>query len=259
MKLVKVLALLFFAAVLMLPVVITSTVEGQSVAEAPTTDMDAKTDDLFNGFGVKGTPVDECAGEAEPPTVRGGGTFEDNLFIFSERETIEDGLGPTYNDTGCVECHQAPDVGAFGQQMEFRAGHNNIFGNFVDAPGGQLVHARATDARIQEHISTAEDIKSFRITISTLGDGFVECLANSTLINNVNSQPSGQRGTLIAVPVTEANNALRVGRFGWKDQHASLVSFSGDAYLNEMGITNPFDGNGGTQENPLPPPTASLT
>jgi CxxC motif-containing protein (DUF1111 family) len=29
-----------------------------------------------------------------------------------------------------------------------------------------------------------------------------------------------------------------VGRFGWKDQHASLLSFSGDAYLNEMGITN---------------------
>jgi len=29
-----------------------------------------------------------------------------------------------------------------------------------------------------------------------------------------------------------------VGRFGWKDQHASLLSFSGDAYLNEMGITS---------------------
>jgi CxxC motif-containing protein (DUF1111 family) len=29
-----------------------------------------------------------------------------------------------------------------------------------------------------------------------------------------------------------------VGRFGWKDQHASLLSFAADAYLNEMGITN---------------------
>ena len=29
-----------------------------------------------------------------------------------------------------------------------------------------------------------------------------------------------------------------IGRFGWKNQHASLLSFSGDAYLNEMGITN---------------------
>jgi CxxC motif-containing protein (DUF1111 family) len=35
----------------------------------------------------------------------------------------------------------------------------------------------------------------------------------------------------------EAPGETGVGRFGWKDQHASLLSFSGDAYLNEMGIT----------------------
>jgi hypothetical protein len=79
------------------------------------------------------------------------------------------------------------------------------------------------------------------------------------LQNNVAAQPLAQRGTLTSVPVTEAGNALRIGRFGWKAQQASLVSFSGDAYLNEMGITNPFDGFGGrssaaadagTHENP---------
>src|SRR5688500_10632749 len=37
------------------------------------------------------------------------------------------------------------------------------------------------------------------------------------------------RGTIINVPVIEANGTLRVGRFGWKNQHASLVSFSGGA------------------------------
>ena len=31
-----------------------------------------------------------------------------------------------------------------------------------------------------------------------------------------------------------------MGKFGWKAQHASLVSFSADAYLNEMGITTPL-------------------
>ena len=36
----------------------------------------------------------------------------------------------------------------------------------------------------------------------------------------------------------ETPNTLEVGRFGWKNQHASLLSFAGDAYLNEMGITN---------------------
>jgi CxxC motif-containing protein (DUF1111 family) len=33
---------------------------------------------------------------------------------------------------------------------------------------------------------------------------------------------------------------MRVGRFGWKAQQATLLGFAGDAYLNEMGITNDF-------------------
>jgi CxxC motif-containing protein (DUF1111 family) len=247
-RVLQVLALLLFATALALPLTMPSTVESQTATQALTTDMDAKTDDLFNGFGARGTPVDECLREPEPPTARGNGTFEDNLFIFSERETIEDGLGPTYNDVGCVECHQSVDPGAFGQQMEFRAGHL-VNGQFVDAPGGQLVHARGTDSDIVEHVSTAETVRSFRVVTSTLGDGFVECLSNTALQNNVAAQPSGQRGTLTQVPVTEAGNALRIGRFGWKAQHASLVSFAGDAYLNEMGITNPFDGSNGRSSN----------
>jgi CxxC motif-containing protein (DUF1111 family) len=38
--------------------------------------------------------------------------------------------------------------------------------------------------------------------------------------------------------VLEAPGQNRIGRFGWKDQHSSLLSFIGDAYLNEMGVTN---------------------
>lgn len=245
LKLMKVLALVLFAAALALPLWMPSSVEGQAGTEALTTDMDAKTpNDLFNGFGALGTPIDECVADPVPPTARGNGRFEDNKFIFSERETVADGLGPTYNDVGCVECHQSIDVGAFSQAMEFRAGHTSG-GLFVDAPGGQLIHARGTDSDIVEHISTAETVKAFRVTTNTLGDGFVECLSNTVLQNNVAAQPFAQRGVLTAVPVVEANNQLRIGRFGWKAQHASLLSFAGDAYLNEMGITNKFDGFGG--------------
>lgn len=257
-KVLQLLTIPLFAVALVLPFSIPQAVESQAATEALTTDMDAKTDDLFNNFGARGTPIDECVAEPQPPTARGNGRFEDNKFIFSERETTDDDLGPTYNDVGCVECHQSVDVGAFSQAMEFRAGHVTN-GSFVDAPGGQLIHARGTDSDVVEHISTAETVKAFRITLSTLGDGFVECLSNTALQNNVANQPLGQRGTLTTVPVVEANNQLRIGRFGWKAQQASLLSFSGDAYLNEMGITNKFDGfagrsssnaAAGTSENP---------
>src|SRR5208282_4386274 len=45
-------------------------------------------------------------------------------------------------------------------------------------------------------------------------------------------------GQVLHVPIVEAPGQTAVGRFGWKDQHASLLSFAADAYLNEMGITN---------------------
>jgi CxxC motif-containing protein (DUF1111 family) len=75
-----------------------------------------------------------------------------------------------------------------------------------------------------------------------LGDGFVEAVADQTLIDLAAQQcKSSHRkicGQVLQVPIVEAPGQMSVGRFGWKDQHASLLSFAGDAYLNEMGITN---------------------
>jgi CxxC motif-containing protein (DUF1111 family) len=232
MRYLKVSILVLFAAALISPFAFTSTVEGQAATEALTTDMDARTDDLWNGFGVKGvTPTD-------PPTA--GLNFVNNQAIFEEFEVLDDGLGPCYNAQSCRECHQSPDTGAASQISEFRAGHLDGFGNFVDAPGGSLINDRAIDSDIQERVSSNDTVRTFRMSLSVLGDGFVEAIANNTLTAIQAAQPAGQRGTIINVPVFEANNALRIGRFGWKNQQASLQSFAADAYLNEMGITSPL-------------------
>jgi CxxC motif-containing protein (DUF1111 family) len=79
-----------------------------------------------------------------------------------------------------------------------------------------------------------------RISTNTLGAGFIEAVANDTLLGIRDRQPAAIRGTALEVAVLEANNAPRIGRFGWKSQHASLESFAADAYLNEMGITTPL-------------------
>jgi CxxC motif-containing protein (DUF1111 family) len=98
---------------------------------------------------------------------------------------------------------------------------------------------------IQERVPGAEYVRAFRRTTNVLGDGFVEAIDDATLVRISNTQPGESRGAVhglvIRVPVSEANGATRVGRFGWKNQHASLLSFASDAYLNEMGITNRFN------------------
>jgi CxxC motif-containing protein (DUF1111 family) len=115
-----------------------------------------------------------------------------------------------------------------------------VNGEFFDSMGGSLIHSRATQADIVEHVSPDDTVRAFRLSTSTLGDGFVEAIANETLLAIRDRQPAHLRGRAVLVPVLEANQKARVGRFGWKSQHASLVSFSADAYLNEMGITSPL-------------------
>ena len=98
-----------------------------------------------------------------------------------------------------------------------------------------------------------------RNTISVLGDGFVEAISNSTLQDIVNRQPQAQRGQLVTVPVLEAPGQTRIGRFGHKAQQASLLSFSADAYVNEMGITSPMQTDEPTSNGtPVPDPVPGL-
>ena len=165
--------------------------------------------------------------------------FDAARAVFEEREGDDDGLGPVYNAQSCVECHQNPVAGGISQVTELRAGHFNGT-SFVDHPGGSLINDRALHPDIQERVLGGNEVRTFRTSLNTLGDGFVEAISNTTLQNLAASQPAALRGTIVNVPVLEAGGALRVGRFGWKNQHASLLSFSADAYLNEMGITSPL-------------------
>jgi CxxC motif-containing protein (DUF1111 family) len=227
MKLLKLIILGCFAAAFVLPAAFTQKVEGQS--EAPTGFGQT------NGLVPQGTPVPEGG-------VASRTTFEGLKTIFEERDEVGDGLGPVYNAQSCAECHQNPVTGGISQITELRAGHNDGAGNFIEAAGGSLINDRATNANIQERVpSTTDDIRTFRTSLNVLGDGFVEAIDSNTLVAISNGQPANMRGQVIQVPVLERAGQVRVGRFGWKNQQASLLSFSSDAYLNEQGITNRFN------------------
>jgi CxxC motif-containing protein (DUF1111 family) len=200
------------------------------ITEAPT-----GFDNRTNGFDPQGPPFDSI----DEHTVVPLRSFNDNRFIFEEAETVPDGLGPTYNAQGCRECHQNVATGGASQIAEHRTGRL-LDGVFFESLGGSLVHSRATNPEIMELVAFEDDVRTFRISTNTLGAGFVEAIANETLLAIRDRQPAALRGSAIMVPVLEANGAARIGRFGWKDQHASLESFSADAYLNEMGITTPL-------------------
>ncbi|HZT59472.1 MAG TPA: di-heme oxidoredictase family protein [Pyrinomonadaceae bacterium] len=222
MRMLKLSIVAFFVIALTLSTASRFKVRSQGATEAP-----AGFDNLTNGFLAQAT-------------------MDADRGVFEERDDIAKGLGPVYNAQSCAECHQNPVTGGISQITEFRCGHLDANGNFVDCAGGSLINDRAIDASIQERRPTnAETVFTFRTSLNTLGDGFVEAISNTTLQNIAANQPnqSGGRiaGALTVVPVLEAPGQTRFGRFGWKDQQASLLSFSSDAYLNEQGITNRFN------------------
>ena len=187
-------------------------------------------------------------------------THQADQATFDEVEAIDDGLGPLYNAQSCRECHQNPTSGGPSQITELRVGHRGLDGRFKNADipiargrviisGRTLVNDRAIcpsaafpDSEIQERVPETETIRTTRASLNLLGDGLVEAVAEETLLDLAREQrrtTHGQiHGQAVRVPIVEAPGATGVGRFGWKDQHASLLSFSGDAYLNEMGTTN---------------------
>ena len=186
-------------------------------------------------------------------------THQADQAKFEEVENLSDGLGPLYNAQSCRECHQNPTSGGNSQVTELRVGHEGpdhrfqnpeipIADGTVVISGRSLVNDRAIcpsaafpGSEIQERVPDTENIRTTRLAISVLGDGYVEAVPDQTLVNLARQQCKASHhkicGQVIYVPILEKPWQTGVGRFGWKDQHASLLSFSGDAYLNEMGIT----------------------
>jgi CxxC motif-containing protein (DUF1111 family) len=188
-------------------------------------------------------------GIAQPP----GDTYALDQTRFEQDHDASTGLGPVFNARACADCHQNPVSGGSSQFTEIRAGHNDANGNFVAATvpindgantiaNRSIINDRALIPQAQEHIPDAENIRALRAALNTLGDGFVEAIDDSTLQAIAQHQIEASEGRIhgeaVEVPVLESPGQTRIGRFGWKDQHSSLLSFIGDAYLNEMGVTN---------------------
>lgn len=232
---------------------------GQPSPAPRTTEAPTGFDNLTNGFLPQGPPFETIDEDTVVPLR----SFNDNRFIFEEVEVVADGLGPVYNAQSCSECHQNVATGGASQIAEHRTGR--LMGDeFFESLGGSLVHSRATHPDIVEPVVYEDDIRTFRISTNTLGAGYVEAIANSTLLRVREQQPAALRGSVTLAPVLEADGRPRIGRFGWKNQHSSLVSFAADAYLNEMGITSPLfpventssgrDVGYGTPYDPVPDP-----
>jgi len=173
--------------------------------------------------------------------------FRVGLDDFVEVETAEDGLGPAFNASSCAVCHNVPAIGGTSLVSEVRAAYRDESGQIhkLTAPDGSeldsLYHLFSNPPHSCQPVMPPEaNIIARRVPIAVFGAGLVEAIGDETLI--ALEDPDDRNGDGIsgraARVVDIGTGRVRIGRFGWKAQHATLRTFSGDAYRNEMGITN---------------------
>jgi CxxC motif-containing protein (DUF1111 family) len=200
---------------------------------------------------------------------------------FSSPDTPQTGLGPVFNNTPCAACHTAGAVGGGSIITETRYGTvtNGVFDPLAQY-GGSLIHSQGIGAfptlvpSAVGPVGTRVDfvgeivpqppavpngpatIVAGRRTTPLFGLGLVDAVPTSTFqeIANLEQQLTPETAGRVNIVSDvfadgEAPQAL-AGRFGWKCQHSTLFAFSGDAYLNEIGITTPFLPNENVPQDP---------
>jgi CxxC motif-containing protein (DUF1111 family) len=165
---------------------------------------------------------------------------------YQQELTVEGGLGPIFNKTSCSNCHNNP-VGGPGAQTVTRFGFIGKKGGFDPLAdlGGSLLQSEAINDDCTEFVPPDANVTTLRVTNGILAYGLVEAISDADLLANRDLQPLAQRGKAHMVSNFEdPTDELHVGRFGWKAQVASVLTFSADAAQNEMGLSNrflPFD------------------
>jgi CxxC motif-containing protein (DUF1111 family) len=169
--------------------------------------------------------------------------FRMGLDDFLEVETSEEGLGPAFNGTSCAVCHNVPVIGGAGVIGEIRAAGRDGQGRprALSPDGETLFQLFSTPLHgCQVQLPPEAVIIARRIPIPLFGAGLVEAIADETIL--ALADPEDRDGDGIsgraAIIRDVGTGVQRVGRFGWKGQHATLLAFGADAYRNEMGITN---------------------
>jgi CxxC motif-containing protein (DUF1111 family) len=219
------------------------------------------------------TPAPEVHGATAAAAMAGISPEESAQFIFGrteflEAETPAAGIGPLFNGNSCAGCHNSGGVGGPGVLTVARAACRSPDGSLADPPGGSLVFLFSTrpdlaNASVPANCNTL----ARRRTTNILGLGLIEAIPDEAIVAaSLEPKPAGVLGR-VAMVMDMKSKVMRVGRFGWKAQHASLDVFAADAYRNEMGITNelfPTENAPGGNVNllklmdPTPDPEAKL-
>ena len=176
-------------------------------------------------------------------------SFNAGKAIFSNDFTPQTGLGPLFNSTACGECHEDPELGGSGDEVETHAAIPRPDGScdMLSAHGGPVFQAHTTPALKaalgidSEPIPPEATSRATRTSPSLFGFGLLDAVPDDEILARADSADRDHDGISGRVNRTPDG---RIGRFGRKAFGGpTLADFNAGAFLIEMGITNPTNPN----------------
>ena len=174
--------------------------------------------------------------------------FHAGKTAFVAAEDVPGGLGPVFNDVACASCHTQGAIGGGSNRLETRYGQviNGVF-NPLTQFDGTLVHAKGIGRFngvnfVGEVVPPEANVVAQRRVNPLFGLGLVDAVPDQFLIDlsqfeqDRNPATAGRANVVIDV----ASGQPKVGRFGWKCQIGTVLTFAANAYQNEIGVTTPF-------------------
>lgn len=226
---------------------------------------------------------------ASPESVADGREIFNREWVPDDPRCEGDGLGPMFNDTSCVGCHNLGGTGGGG------AGGKNVD---IISPGGEMVQRKAKKTPPRQSLAelhpgfrrqssvvlhrfstdpSYELWRSARLSLTVVPKSFADVFGDPEKTRHATLMRSQRNPTALfgaglidAIPDEVLEDAAktshkkfpdvrgrvcriadgRIGRFGWKAQTASLKEFTLTACAVELGLEVPDHPQGG---HPLQP------
>lgn len=161
-------------------------------------------------------------------------------------------LGPIFNGSSCVQCHKGPAPGGGSTVLVSRFGRTSggLFDPLIDQ-GGSALQLQALGGHPPERVPADANLRAFRRSTPMFAFGLVEAIPDEAILELAARQLRETPAQAGRANVVEG----RVGRFGWKCQHATLRGFVGDALAEEEGVSNaaaPFEPRPNLAPRPVP-------
>ena len=165
--------------------------------------------------------------------------------LFMADFTPEQGLGPLFNRRSCALCHQSPTAGGMGWDglaVVRRVGRfdGGSFDPLVGSGGpvarDHSIAELGVPCDLVAGPPATANLISVRNAPALYGLGLIDRIPDAVI--RAGAATNGTKGRPHILRDALGNE--RVGRFGWKADTATLEQFVGEAFRNELGITNPL-------------------